>query len=340
MGRLVMRWIGKRVLRLIGILVFLGVAGALYQVVGNALDRRHYPPTGELIDVGGYRLHLHCTGAGSPTVILGSMSPGWSLYWGTVQPDIAKMTRVCSYDRAGYGWSDPGPAPRSAKQDATELHTLLTNAHVAGSYILVGHSFSGFTVRIFRHEYPNEVAGMVLVDAGQEDVWQYPERRRAHDAFARMLPVARLAGATGSLRLLTALDKSPFLPAKQLQEAPAEIRPMLRAGLARTSFMTTVAQEDAALPDTQSQARDTGALNDLPLIVITANHQAWMSRVPAGVDRATYNSEWLELQRKLLALSSRSTQMFADKSSHYVPFDQPETVVDGVRRVLDTIRTR
>src|ERR1700685_1952995 len=108
----VMRWIRYSVTGLLGLIVVLAAAGALYQLIGPHVDQQKLPPPGKLIDVGGYRLHLYCTGAGSPTVVMEAMSGGWSVYWSTVQPEIAKMTRICSYDRAGYGWSDPGPTPR------------------------------------------------------------------------------------------------------------------------------------------------------------------------------------------------------------------------------------
>jgi hypothetical protein len=103
-----------------------------YQIAGMVQDRKQYPPPGQLIDVGGYKLHLYCTGEGSPTVILDAMGPGWSVYWSQVQPEIAKVTRVCSYDRAGFGWSDSGRLPRIGRRMADELHQLLTNGGISG----------------------------------------------------------------------------------------------------------------------------------------------------------------------------------------------------------------
>jgi pimeloyl-ACP methyl ester carboxylesterase len=333
------RWVRYGIRVLLG-LVVVSVVGALYQFIGNAIDQRRYPPPGKLIDVGGHQLHLYCTGAGSPTVVLDAMGNGWSLYWSTVQPEIAKFTRVCSYDRAGYGWSDPGPTPRTAQQVAIELHTLLANAQVPGPYVLVGHSFSGFTVRLFRNQDPREVVGMVLVEAGHEDVWQDPESRKSHDALRRVLPALRVGAALGTMRLLATLDKTPLLPGKQLQEVPPEVRPLLRAGLARTSYVTTIAQEDAALPETHEEVRAAGTLGDLPLVVLTATGLTWTSNLPAGVDKAQIQKVWLELQQKLTTLSTHSSQLFADKSSHYMQFDQPEVIVDGVRRMVEETRQK
>ena len=117
---------------LAGMLVVLVIIGIGYQFIGMVSDRIHYSPPGRMIDVGGHRLHLYCIGNGSPTVVLESPAPGWSLYWTLVQPEVAKTTRVCAYDRAGLGWSDPGPLPRTGQRMAQELHRLLDRADVPG----------------------------------------------------------------------------------------------------------------------------------------------------------------------------------------------------------------
>ncbi len=150
----------------------------------RAGDTTRYPPPGQLVDIGGHRLHLHCVGQGSPTVVLDAGLGAFSLDWGAVQPQIATSTRVCAYDRAGLGWSEPGPRPRSPQQFADELHTLLTNAGVEGPYVIVAHSISGKTARLFASQHPKDVAGMVLVDARHESVDDNltPEQVAAEDA--------------------------------------------------------------------------------------------------------------------------------------------------------------
>lgn len=134
----------------------------------NSQIRRVAPP-GKLVDVGGYQLYIHCTGEGSPTVVLDSGRGGGSDDWQNVQPDLAKFTRVCSYDRAGYGYSDPGPTPRTGQQIINELHKLLVNAEIEGPYVLVGHSSGGLHVRLYASQYPDEVVGMALIDPSHED---------------------------------------------------------------------------------------------------------------------------------------------------------------------------
>jgi hypothetical protein len=127
MARRIMRWIRKALLWSVGTFLVLALAGALYQLIATEVDERRYPPPGELVDVGGYRLHVHCSGQGSPTVILDHLGKGTSSQWAWVQPEVSDVTRVCAYDRAGFGWSDPGPAPRDALGSARELEILLRN---------------------------------------------------------------------------------------------------------------------------------------------------------------------------------------------------------------------
>jgi pimeloyl-ACP methyl ester carboxylesterase len=165
-------WLRKIAVTFGALVILLALAGASYQLIESRLDARHFPENGRLIDVGGYSLLLNCTGTGRPTVILESGLGDLSVEWRAVQPEVAKFSRVCSYDRAGYGSSDPGPMPRTSAQIAAELHILLKNAGEVPPYVLVGHSFGGYNVRVFNGRYPDEVAGIVLVDATQEDQYE------------------------------------------------------------------------------------------------------------------------------------------------------------------------
>ena len=169
-GRRVLRTLARVLGVMLALFAVLAVAGASYEAIAAWGDAQAYPAPGRLVDVGGYRLHIQCVGSGSPTVVLDAGLGGASLDWNLVQSEIGSMAQVCSYDRAGMGWSDPGPLPRTPDQIAHELHTLLTNAGIAGPYILVGHSLAGKNVRLFASQHPDEVAGMVLVDARSEYV--------------------------------------------------------------------------------------------------------------------------------------------------------------------------
>src|SRR5688572_24745685 len=160
-GRGCLFWLGASLAGILG----LALVGYIYESMAEAADAKAYPPPGELVDVGGYRLHINCTGTGSPIVVIDAGQGDWSTSWGSVQHEVAKTTRICTYDRAGMGWSEAGPLPRDAAQFAKELHTLLQNANVPGPYVMVGHSLGGASVRVFVHDYTSEVAGVVLIES-------------------------------------------------------------------------------------------------------------------------------------------------------------------------------
>ena len=161
-------------------------------------------PPGDLVDVGGYRLHLLCTGsqtAGHPTVVLDASFPGTVSTWAWVQPKLAQATRVCAYDRAGLGWSDAGPAPRDALSHARELHTLLQHAQVAGPYVLVGHSLGGLSVRMYADQYPEDVAGMVLIEGTNPEAWRRLGKPEGVGVDRTQLAVAPFLARLGIFRL-------------------------------------------------------------------------------------------------------------------------------------------
>ncbi|HMW85755.1 MAG: alpha/beta hydrolase [Nitrospira sp.] len=324
---------------LLGTIVALATLGAVYQIAGMVLDRQHYPPPGQLVDIGGHRLHLFCLGTGSPTVLLEAPAPGWSLYWSTVQPQLARTTRVCAYDRAGLGWSERGPLPRTGQRMAKELHRLLERAGIRGPYILVGHSLGGLIARLYQHDYPQEVVGMVLVDAGHESEMRQAEFRLFANAGKSMLPVIRALTMVGITRLMASYDQLPPLLMRQEEKVSAETRPMLRAGWLRTGYYSTLTDESDGLIETLEQVRRSGSLGNLPLIVITATGPVWWPDMPGQVNQAKFRKMWLELQQGLTTLSTNSRQVFADQSSHFIPFDQPELLTDVVRQLIDRQRS-
>src|SRR5215212_7811162 len=156
---------------LAALVAVLTAAGVVYEAAATERDRHAYPPPGRMVDVGGRRLHIACSGEGSPTVVFESGLANMSADWGNVLPQVAATTRACAYDRGGIAWSDDGPLPRDPRQIATELHMLLEKAGVDGPYVLAGQSFGGLYARMFADRYPDEVAGMVLVDASHPDMW-------------------------------------------------------------------------------------------------------------------------------------------------------------------------
>ncbi len=312
--------------------------GALYQIVGMMLDRRQHPPPGQMIDVGGHRLHLYCIGTGSPTVVLEAAAPGWSLYWSMVQPEVARITRVCAYDRAGLGWSERGPLPRTGQRMTRELHRLLERAGIPGPYVLAGHSFGGLVVRLYQHDYPQEVVGMVLVDAGHESEMRQAEFRSFANAGKSMLPLIRALTMLGIPRLMAAFDALPPLLTGQETKVAANIRPMLRAGWLRTGYFTTLNDESDGLIETLEQVRHTSSLGDLPLVVVTASGPVWWPDMPGQVNPVKFKKMWLDLQQDLMKLSADSRQVLADQSGHFIQFDQPAIVIDAIRQVITATR--
>ena len=329
----------RRLTWLLGTIVALATIGAVYQIVGMVLDRQQYPPPGQMIDIGGHRLHLYCLGTGSPTVLLEATAPGWSLYWSNVQPQLARTTRVCAYDRAGLGWSERGPLPRTGLRMAKELHRLLERAGIRGPYILVGHSLGGLVARLYQHDYPQDVVGMVLVDAGHELEMRQAEFRLFANAGKSMLPLIRALTMVGITRLKASYDQLPPLLMGQEEKVSAEIRPMLRAGWLRTGYYSTLTDESDGLIETLEQVRRSGSLGNLPLVVITATGPVWWPDMPGQVNPAKFRKMWLDLQQGLTTLSTNSRQVFANQSSHFIPFDQPDLVSDAVRQMIDRERT-
>ena len=322
--RRVLRWIGRGLVAVVGLIAILALAGASYEAIAAAGDARRYPPPGQLVDVGGYRLHIQCVGTGSPTVVLDAGLGGSSLDWSLVQPELGRSTRVCAYDRAGMGWSDPGPQPRTPRQIAGELHTLLTNAGIAEPYVLVGHSLAGKNVRLFTIAHPDQVAGMVLVDARSEyvDANTAPAEVQAfQQALAAQVSQYRLARSLGLVRLIGA----------SLWGGPAMPRATRTEGMLLTTSQRGVDAQTAeglarAADDAQLQAAP--ALGDRPLIVL------------ASEQNMTATPYWAEAQRRLAALSTNGRLIVPAGSGHAIHWEQPTLVIDAVRQVIAEVRSR
>src|SRR5215218_8259376 len=309
------------------LLGLLALGGASYEAIMAAGDGRRYPPPGQLVDVGGYRLHLHCIGHGSPTVVLDAGLGAFSLDWGAVQPQIATSTRVCAYDRAGLGWSEPGPTPRSPQQFAAELHALLTNGGVEGPYVLVAHSLSGKTARLFANQHPDEVAGMVLVDTRHEYVDDHrpPEQLAAEEAERRQFQnMIRWTARFGLVRLLWAPALPSVLPGSG--NLTPEARTAIGVLQARPRQIETALAEEEAKMDSNTLLRTAASLGATPLIVLVSAQ---------SVDHDPISKE---AQQIMTGLSSNSRLVIA-QSGHYVHYEQPAQVVESIRQVVDSART-
>lgn len=324
------------------VLVLLGV---VYQLLGSARDARRYPPLGQLVDVGGYRLHFHSSGEGRPTVILGSGLPGTCLSWTYVQPELARFTCACSYDRAGLGWSDASPHPRTSKQMVEELRRLLANAGIKPPYVLVGHSFGTFTVRLFAALYPNEVVGLVLVDPLHTREWlEMAEQQRrniyktarlcrygtllARLGFARFIAflvgVGALRTARFGVKLMTVgavrSGERMFAPASKL---PPEHRPIVRTFWTQPKTLAAMASQIESLFESAAQVAAHDSYGDLPLVILSASNPA--------PDRTAEHNE-------VAQLSSLGKHVVIPDSGHWIHLDQPRAVVKAIREVVEAAR--
>ena len=297
-----------------------------------------HPPTGKLVDVGGHQLHIYSTGEGSPSVVFESGGASWSLDWALVQSEAAKFTKASSYDRAGFGWSESGSTPRTSEQIVTELHTLLTRAEIKKPFILVGASFGGHTARLFAQKYPEEVAGVILLDARHEaiDSKMPPAWKKLEAAGKGMYQFMLLASRVGALNLLGKLMGEKAAP-PIVMKLPPEIRTTyLEVGFQSKYFQSNL-DELAAIGKSDKQLSLTGSLGNIPVTVIRHGIPDLFARMP--VEQAKQAERvWQELQAELTQLSSNSQLIVAEKSGHGIQIDQPGLVVDAIHQMVETIR--
>jgi len=318
-------------------------AAAMGQSAADAApDDAVYTRPGKIVPAGdGARLNLYCIGNGSPTVVFESGWGDWAPAWSVVQPRIAKWTRACSYDRAGAGFSDPGPMPRTSVRIADELHSALHKGGITGPYILVGASFGGDPVRTFADRYMREVAGLVLVDADPDDLEPEAMREAAHRGHAG------IPSDLGKCRDAIAEHKPfPDTCAQMFFRGvpDAAWSPELNASLLHI-VQTKMAMYDAYASEMEQTAADETylqrhrrSLGSRPIRVLTSgNHGVGhLERKPADTPaHLKYEQETTAAQARWLTLSTNAKQIFARHSSEYIQFDEPDTVVDAVREVYD-----
>jgi pimeloyl-ACP methyl ester carboxylesterase len=283
-----------------------------------------FPPPGRLIDVGGYRLHVFCAGNGSPTVLIDGGAGAWSIHFSHIQAALAGEMRVCTYDRAGLGWSDEGPSPRTSGQMVDELHRLLHEAGVRPPLLLVGHSLGGYNVRIYQHRYPEEVAGLILVDAAHEGQWERlpPEWAAGVRALVPALRARAEQARSG------AISRADVEPGAFTAHAPQWRAAHVAAQLAPKMYLGMAAENDAAFESARQVP--SGRLGALPLVVLTAR-RSFDAFAGSGLDVEPANRIWLQLQHELAHLSSKTVHLFSERD-HNLPASDPDAVVAAIRR--------
>src|SRR6266545_6587080 len=309
-GRGCLMWLGASLATLLGLMLI----GYIYEPIAEAADAKAYPPPGQMVDVGGYRLHINCTGEGSPTVVIESGWGDMSASWGWVQPEVAKTTRICTYDRAGMGWSESSPQPRTAREFAKELHTLLAKANEPGPYVLVGHSMGGFTILVYAHDYPDEVSGLVLVDS-----------QALPPANAAWSPAPK-PGGTSLVSLIARIGVMRLLagPLGAIQDLPPEAKQAYTAYSVIPRSAQTQLDEFIGMSEGGAQARAVTTLGALPLIVLSARLD----------DTADHTAS----QTGFLKLSTNSQQLFAEQSGHRIMIEQPEAAVAAIVKMVELVR--
>jgi pimeloyl-ACP methyl ester carboxylesterase len=298
------------------------------------------PPPGQLIDVGGFRLHINRAGHGSPAVVFESALGGSSLSWTLVQAEVARFARACSYDRAGFGWSDAGPLPRTAGRIADELRVLLNRAGEAPPYVLVGHSFGGLVMQVFAARYRRDTAALVLVDPAHPEDWvtPAPKEQLKIDRGARLCRQGAVAARLGLARMAAALvGAGAISPARALAKLvsrggwsvedegilapiwklPPEVRRPLRYLWSHPKFFAALGSQIESICVSAGEALEAAApgYGALPLVTISS----------------TNPSEYRQRQQDALArLSTRGQHIVASNSGHWIPLDQPEVVIQVI----------
>jgi pimeloyl-ACP methyl ester carboxylesterase len=303
------------------VLAVLAVAsvGAGYETVQESVDAHAYPMPGQLVDVGGHRLHLHCTGSGSPTVVLEPGLGEISSMFGRIAPAVARDTRVCVYDRAGRGWSESTDGPQDGVQIATGLHTLLDRAHIPGPYVLAGHSFGGLYVRTFAARYPQQVAGLVLLDATTPTSTTLPTNAGSYNLLGRATTLLPTVSRLGGTRLVCHSSYGSLPPQSRDEE---------RANCATARAARSTLDELSQSPTAMKQADALTDLAGKPLIVVTAGNS---------------DTAWLSRQNDLARLSTNNLHRVIPNATHASLLESQSDAAassQAIRDVIASVRTR
>ncbi len=323
------------------------IAGAIWLLGGRAKKRlaAQYPPPGQMVDVGGFRMHIHCQGdpAAVPAVVMDAANGEPAQVWASVLPAVAEFARACAFDRAGLGWSESSPNPRTLSNYVEEQRTLLARAGVEPPYVLVGHSAGGLYARVYAHLYPGEVAGMVLVDAAHEDMdVRHPEsltrmNKRAMQLVGCSFPFFQMFSSSGLFALIP-----DFVGRVWPSPIPKGARGAYQAMAASDGrWFGTMGKELTAMWGNLAAARamQLSSLGDMPLVVLTRG-LTQMSTGPgvSAEDIEGYRMAEDEMQAELAALSTRGKRIIAENCGQHIHVDQPQLVIDAIREVVEAVR--
>lgn len=334
--------------RAIAVLLLFWMPAEAFAAQGDEI----YTRPGQMVPAGdGARLNLYCMGRGSPAVVFDSGWEDWAPAWAVVQPRVAKFTRACSYDRAGAGFSDPGPMPRTSVRLAQELHSALKNGGIRGPYILVGNAFGGDPARTFAQLYMSDTAGLVMAEADASDLEPKAMQEEDHRGVPKFLVRVRACrDAVAAHKPLPLLPPRPGQPHRTCAQQffrglpESEWSPALNAKLLEIAE-TKAPMYDAYISEMEQMPWDESwlqqhrhSLGSRPIRVITTGNHA-VGHLPAADAKdpkhIAYERAVAQAQARWLTLSSNAKQIFTKNSSEYVEFDEPDAVVAAIREVYD-----
>jgi pimeloyl-ACP methyl ester carboxylesterase len=305
-----------------------------------------YIEPGRLVDIGGRRINLHCTGAGGPTVVLMAGLFSWSVVWYKTQPVISQRTRVCAFDRAGYGFSDPGPRPQILSDVVDDLHAALNAGPIPGPYVLVGHSLGGIEARLFAQRWPKEVVGMVIVDTSPAGEGLINENQPGFDEVS-----GRESYAADMLHCALLVANGPLEPSSPDYEEctsasalPSDTPTALRENWPRFFTAYYLADKVSLMSSVYTHRYDSvdhRRLGAMPLVVLSAEYSWGKSGTPEGIwYKRSYATTWIGMHEALAHLSSRGIHRVIEGSGHTIQLDKPQAVIDAVDEVLRQLDTR
>jgi pimeloyl-ACP methyl ester carboxylesterase len=337
--------------------VRLSVSFALFSattvLAGAAQGDMVYASAGERISAGSTRLNFYCIGSGSPAVIFDSGWGDWSPAWAVVQPQIAKWTRACSFDRAGYGFSDAGPMPRTSVRIADELRAALRNASIEPPYVLVAHAFASYNFRVFADRYMQDVGGIVLVDADDSDVepakWRERDNRNFRDIVGGMRICRNAVANNKPLPPLPSRDGRPpgTCPGRFFRGLPEKVfsnelnSTLLHEVQTQTSLYDAAISEMEQMPWDQTYLQEhVTSFGSRPIRVLTTWHFGRPPDTPASVhrERLAFERDSARAQGSWLRLTTNARQIFDyDEGAQYIQLDHPQIVIKAIREVLDAM---
>ena len=330
------------------IIIVIALIVATIWALGSRAKKKiaeQFPPPGQMVDVGGFRMHIHCQGdpAAGPAVVMDAGNGEPAMAWAAVLPGVARFTRACAFDRAGLGWSETSPNPRTLANYVEEQRTLLARAGVEPPYVLAGHSAGGLYARVHAHLYPDEVVGMVLVDAAHEEMDVRPPpslmklNKRAMNLMGCAFPLFQMMGSLGLMALIPGgVDR--MWPSPIPEGASGAYQAMTSSD---GRWFASMRKELSAMWDNLAAARtmQLGSLGDKPLVVLSRG-LTQMSPGPgiSAEDVAGYKAAEDEMQAELAELSTRGKQIITEDCGHHIHVDRPQLVIDAIREVVEAVR--